>query len=67
MVKFFWDFVDNIRKVILTFTKPAGVTWLIIGFKTNFELSQNFWLLTAAIIGIKTWRKIEKTRASLHQ
>jgi hypothetical protein len=52
--------IKNIEKVVLTFTKPSGVTWLVIGYNTGFELNQNFLILTLGIIGIKTWKRVKE-------
>ena len=62
MIDWLKNIVKNLGNVVLTFTRPAGVTWLVIGFSTGFELTQNFMILTLGIVGIKTWKRIEKIK-----
>ena len=60
MNKFLKELLNNLEKVVLTFTKPSGVTWLFIGYNTGFELTQNFLVLTLGIIGIKVWKRVKE-------
>ena len=58
--RFMGQVFTNLGNVILVFTKPSGVTWMIIGARTGFELTQNFMLLTLGIIGVKVWRRVKE-------
>jgi hypothetical protein len=62
VIKLFSGILTNLTKTVLVFTKPSGVTWLIIGYQNDFALSQNFMYLTLGVIGWGTWKRIEKIK-----